>query len=99
MREDGAFRTNLVLANAGEKELDVDVELVGSDGVGLGSRRYRLPALGMHQVTRVVRDLGVTVDVAGARLVLSTPTAEGAFSAYVSVIDAATNDPRTILPQ
>jgi len=99
VREDGAFRTNLVLANAEETELDVDVSLVGSDGVVLGSRRYRLPALGMRQVTRVVREVGVTVDVAGARLVLSTPTADGAFSAYASVIDAATNDPRTILPR
>jgi hypothetical protein len=46
-----------------------------------------------------VRDLGVAAETAGARLVLSTPTANGAFAAYASVIDATTNDPRTLLPR
>jgi acetyl-CoA carboxylase beta subunit len=53
----------------------------------------------MTQVSRVVRDLGVSGDVSGARLVLSTPTAGGAFAAYASIIDAGTNDPRTLLPR
>ena len=53
----------------------------------------------MTQVARVVRELGVSSDVSGARLVLSTPTAGGAFAAYASVIDARTNDPRTLLPR
>lgn len=53
----------------------------------------------MTQVTRVVRELGITAAVAGARLVVSTPTPSGAFAAYASVIDAATNDPRALLPR
>jgi hypothetical protein len=53
----------------------------------------------MTQVTRVVRDLGVAADVSGARLILSTATAGGSFAAYASVIDAVTNDPRTLLPR
>jgi len=99
IREDGAFRTNLILANATEAALSVDVRLVSRDGVTLGSKSYTLPPLGMTQVTRVVRDLGVSGDVAGARVVLSTPTASGAFAAYASAIDNITNDPRTLLPR
>lgn len=99
VREDAAFRTNLILANATETPLDVDVALVAETGASLGTKRYARPPLGMTQVTRVVRDLGVAADVSGARLVLSTPTPGGSFAAYGSVIDAVTNDPRTLLPR
>ena len=99
LREDAAFRTNLVLANATEATLDVDGTLVSASGAVLASGRWTLPPLGMTQVTRVVRDLGVAADVSGARLLLGTPTAGGAFAAYASLIDAGTNDPRTLLPR
>ena len=98
VREDAAFRTNLILANAMKGAMDVDASLVSADGTNLGSKRYTLPALGMTQVSRVVRDLGVTASVTGARLDLSTPTASGLFAAYASSIDNTTNDPRTLLP-
>jgi len=75
------------------------LNLVAENGSALGNKRVSLPPLGMTQVTRVVRDLGVTVDVTGARLVLSTATSGGALSAYASVIDNVTNDPRTLLPK
>jgi hypothetical protein len=99
VREDGPFRTNLVLANAGEAPLDVDVALLSETGSQLGAKRVPLPALGMTQVSRVVRDLGVTADVAGSRLEVSTASAGGAFAAYGVVIDNVTNDPRTLLPR
>ncbi|MFN7989646.1 MAG: metallophosphoesterase [Thermoanaerobaculia bacterium] len=99
VREDGAFRTNLILANATASSLDVDVSLVSEGGAALASKRYSLPPLGMTQVTRLVRDLGVSADIAGARALLSTPSAGGSFAAYASVIDATTNDPRTLLPR
>ena len=99
IREDSAFRTNLILSNATSAALDVDLNLVAENGSALGSKRISLPPLGMTQVTRVVRDLGVAADVTGARLVLSTATTGGAFSAYASVIDNVTNDPRTLLPK
>ena len=97
VREDGAFRTNLVLANATGSPLDVDVDLVADTGTPLASARYALPPFGMTQVNRVVRALGVAADVAGARLLLSTPSSGGAFAAFASVIDATTNDARTLL--
>jgi len=99
VREDSQFRTNLVLANATEEGLDVDVSLIADDGSTLGSKRYRLPSLGMTQISRVVRDLGISQDVVSARLLLSTPTLKGLFAAYASAIDNVTNDPRTLLPR
>ncbi len=97
VREDASFRTNLVLANPSNRPVDVDVVLVSSASVR-GEKRFTLPALGMLQVNRVVRALGVTDDVSGGHLELSTPTAGGAVAAYASVIDNVTNDPRTLLP-
>lgn len=99
IREDATVRTNLVLANATEAELSVDVTLVSAAGDVLGTKRYTLPPLGMTQASRVVRDLGVAADVVGARLLLSTPTPNGAFAAYAAAIDNGTNDPRTLLPR
>lgn len=99
IREDAAFRTNLILSNASGILVDVDVNLVAENGSPLGAKRYTLPPLGMTQVTKVVRDLGISSNVTGARLLLSTPTTGGAFSTYASMIDNVTNDPRTLLPK
>ena len=99
VREDGSFRTDLFLANATESAIAVDVTLVADSGTSLGTQRVSVPPLGMTQVSRVVRALGVSADTAGARLVLSTPTSGGAFAAYAAAIDNATNDPRTLLPR
>ena len=98
-REDAAFRTNLILANSTSTPVDVDVTLVGADGTNSGSKRYSVPPNGMTQIARVVRDLGVTTDVVGGRLLLSTPTPSGTFAAYASAVDNTTNDPRTLLPR
>ena len=70
----GTARTILVLANPTEVPGDGDVLLAGESGDPLGSGRSSLAPLGMTQVTRVARAPGVTADVAGARLVLSTAT-------------------------
>ena len=99
VREDASFRTNLILANGSAAQVDVDVSLVSEAGAVLGSRRWPLLPLGMTQVSHVVRELGVSSNVSGARLVLSTQTSGGAFAACASVIDARTNDPRTLLPR
>jgi hypothetical protein len=99
VREDGSFRTNLILANATESSLTVDAQLLSGSGAPLAAGSYALPPLGMTQVTQVVRDLGVTGDLQNAQLLLSTSTPGGAFAAYASVIDRTTNDPRTLLPR
>lgn len=99
VREDAKFRTNLVLANATESSLVVDVKLVSGDGAQLAAGSWTLSPLGMTQVTQVVRDLGVAAELKNARLLLSTPTPGGRFAAYAATIDRTTNDPRTLLPR
>ncbi len=98
IREDNAFRTNLILANATEGILQVNVSIFSESGAVLGSKQYLLPALGMTQVTRVVRDIGIAGNIVGARISLSTFTTGGGFAAYASAIDNITGDPRTLLP-
>ncbi len=99
VRDDSRFRTNLVLANAVEAAIDVDLNLFAGDGSVLGSLRVHLEPLGMKQVNEVSRALGATGDVTDARLVLSTPTPGGAFAAYASVINNGTDDPRILSPR
>ncbi|MBL8114799.1 MAG: hypothetical protein JNK60_18095 [Acidobacteria bacterium] len=99
IREDAAARTNLILANAVEIPVEVDVDLVSEDGQTIASGTYRLPPLGMRQISRVVRDLGIGDDLTGGRLILSIATPDGAFAAYASLIDNVTHDPRTLLPR
>lgn len=99
VRDDSRFRTNLVLTNAVEKAIDVDLNLFDDNGGVLGSLRVRLEPLGMKQVNEVSRSVGATGEVTGARLVLSTPTPGGAFAAYASVINNGTDDPRILSPR
>jgi hypothetical protein len=84
-------RTNLVLANATPRTLAVDVTLLGTSGATLATRRYTLRPYEMTQRNRVVRELGVSQDVSGVRLLLVTPTEGGAFAANAYVIDNGTN--------
>ncbi|MFN7987602.1 MAG: hypothetical protein U0529_09025 [Thermoanaerobaculia bacterium] len=98
IRQTGAFRTNLVLANPTEDAETALVALYGADGALLGSREVELPPLGMTQVSGVAAALGAPYLALG-RLAVSTPTPGGAVAAYASVIDNTTNDPRTLLPR
>ena len=50
----------------------------------------------MTQISRVVRDMGVSGPVTGARLVVSSSTPNAAFTALASVIDEITNDPTVV---
>jgi len=99
VREDTAFRTNLILANATEVSLLVNVAIFSEAGAALGSKQYLLPPLGMTQVTRVVRDVGISGNITGGRITVSTFTTGGGFTAYASAIDNVSGDPRTLLPQ
>ena len=99
IREDTSFRTNLILANAGTTQVKVSGTLFSASGAVLGAGDWTLWPLGMMQVSRVVRDLGVTGNIRDAQLLLTTSTSGGSFAAYASVIDNITNDPRTLLPR
>jgi PA domain len=98
-REDASFRTNLVLVNTTEGPLDIDVTVLGDDGSMLGTGHYTgFSPLEMRQISRVLQAITGSSNLKNATLVLSTPTTGGSFAAYASIIDNATNDPRTLLP-
>jgi hypothetical protein len=100
LRDDTTSRTNLVIANATESNLDVSYLLLANDGSVLaqGSLETFGP-LEMRQLTHVIQILtGSTAAVTNATIVLSTPTVGGAFASFCSLIDNLTNDPRTLLP-
>jgi len=99
IRQDGSFRTNLVLANAGTSPVTVNGTLFSASGAVLGTGQWTLPPLGMTQVTGLVGAVGASGNVRDAQLLLSTSTAGGTFAAYAVVIDNVTNDPRTLLPK
>jgi hypothetical protein len=98
LREDAAFRTNVVLANVTTSSVTVTLTLLAADGSTLGTTTRTLPPLGMTQVGHVVTTLGAPFGTTNAVLVVSTATNGAQVATYASVIDNNTSDPRTILP-
>jgi hypothetical protein len=97
LRQDAAFRTNAVIANATDQAAHVDLALVSESGAPLGSTGIDLQPLEMRQIGNVVTALGAPAGTSNAVLVVSTPTGGARISTYAALIDQATNDPRTIL--
>ena len=97
VRQDSSFRTNLMLANATESTVSVTVQLVSTTGTVLGTQSRTLGPLSRDQLN-VGNDFGYA-NLADAVFVISSPTPGAAVGAYASVIDAATQDPRTLLPR
>jgi len=98
LRQDSAFRTNAVIANATGQAADVVLTLTSAAGATLGTRSYHLDPYGMHQISGVVTELGAPDGTADAALTVSTTTPGARVAAYASIIDQVTNDPRTVLP-
>ena len=96
IREGDGFRSNLVLASNASVPTTVEVALVSPAGETLASKSYSVPPNGMTQINRVVRDMGISGSITGARLVLSSSTPVAAFTAFASVIDEITNDPTAV---
>ena len=103
IREGDGFRSNLILASGSFVSTDVDVALVTLPAPGTAcaqarpstTKTYSVPPNGMTQINRVVRDIGVSGPVTGARLVLSSSTPGATFTGFASVIDETTNDSST----
>jgi hypothetical protein len=97
LRQDAAFRTNAVIANATDQPVHVDLTLKSETGATLGpGASYDLLPYEMRQKT--MTDLGAPNGTSNAVLVVSTPTPGARIATYAAVIDNNTNDPRTILP-
>jgi hypothetical protein len=97
VRQDAAFRTNLMLANATESTVSVTVQLVSAAGAVLATQTRSLGPLSRDQLN-VGNDFGYT-NLSDAVFVISSPTSGAAVGAYASVIDNVTQDPRTLLPR
>jgi hypothetical protein len=97
--EDDSFHTNLILSNGTDQLTLVTLELFSSEGDLLAQRQKELQPLEMTQLTRLVREMGISGDLKGASLRLSSPTTGATIGAYASVIDNITNDPRTYLSE
>ena len=98
LRDDTAFRTNAILANATTSSVTVTLTLLAADGSTFGTTTRTLPPLGMKQIGNVVTTLGAPFGTTNAVLVVSTTATGGQVGTYASVIDNNTQDPRTILP-
>ncbi len=98
LREDAAFRANLILANATTSTVTVTLTLLAADGSTFGTTNRTLSPLGMTQIGHVVTALGAPFGTTNAVLVVSTATTGAQVGTYAAVIDNTTSDPRTILP-
>jgi len=98
LRDDTAFHTNLVLANATTSSVTATLTLIAVDGSTFGTTTRTLLPLGMTQIGNVVTTLGAPFGTTNAVLVVSTATTGAQVATYAAVIDNNTNDPRTILP-
>jgi photosystem II stability/assembly factor-like uncharacterized protein len=96
IREGDGFRSNLVLASNADVSTTVDAALVSPAGATLAAKSYPVLPNGMTQINRIVRDMGFSGSITGARLVLSSSTPNAAFTAFASVIDEITNDPTAV---
>ncbi len=95
VRQDSAFRTNLVLANMKESDTTVAVTLLLQDGTTATQQTVSLGPLGFLQLN-VASNMGVA-NIVGGSFLISCTSPGCQVAAYASVIDASTADPRTLL--
>jgi hypothetical protein len=98
LRQDSAFRTNAVIANATGQPAHVDLTLTSAAGATLGSTSADLLPYEMRQIGAVVTALGAPDGTADAALTVATTTPGARIATYAAIIDQVTNDPRTVLP-
>src|SRR5512135_3117177 len=100
LRQDSAFRTNAVIANATGQSAHVDFVLTSDAGATLATGSADLQPYEMRQIGTVITNLGGAglEGTANAVLRVSTTTPGARIATYAAVIDQKTNDPRTVLP-
>ena len=95
MNENDDVRANVGCVNGVGTEVAVQVELYDSDGVKLETKYMMLPPYSNRQINGIFQDYAPTngyVDV-------QTSTPGASIYCYGSVLDNATSDPTTVLPQ
>jgi hypothetical protein len=96
MTENAAFRSNLGLLNGTSRQITIRWQLFAADGSVLRTGETGLGAWGNTQLNRVFADFA---PIEAAYVDVWTETAGATFTCYGSVLDAATSDPTTVLPQ
>jgi PKD repeat protein len=86
------FRTNIGWVNLGSSGLDLSIQLVGADGVALGSHQASVPPYGYDQANDIL-----PTNIDDAMAVVSTSSPDARFFTYASVVDNSTGDPIFIL--
>ncbi len=89
--QDVGFRTNLGVVNLTAEPLMVKIDLFHAGGSSIGTLNRHLEPREYNQINDIINRVGGT-GVADAFAVVTTPTIGGAFVAYASVIDNATQD-------
>ena len=99
IEEDDAFRSNLILTNATESSLDIQLRLYGANGTLLGVLTPpTFQPLEMRQISRIAGAITGNSLTLGT-LVIQVDTPGGSVASFLSRVDNLTNDPRTLLPR
>ena len=99
LRQDSAFRTNAVIANATEPaRARRPRPQVRRRRRRSGTGRPTSRPYEMRQIGTVVTALGAPDGTSNATLTVSTTTNGARIATYAAIIDQKTNDPRTVLP-
>jgi len=89
--ENDGFRTNLGVVNLTDESLMVRIDLFPPEGSRIGTLNRQLKPREYRQVNDIINRIdGTQVDDAYA--VVTTPTVDGKFVAYASVVDNASQD-------
>jgi len=93
--EDPSTRANLGCVNGTDSNIEILADLYDSGGAFLGTRTMDLGPWGNDQMNRIFRGF----EPVNGYLEVRSDTPGGSFYCYGSVLDNATSDPTTILPQ
>jgi hypothetical protein len=96
--ENVSFRTNLGLVNAGQTTATVRLTLRDGSGAPADARTIEIGPEFRYQVNRVFEAWAGRTDIAAGRITLELLSGDRVH-AYASVVDEATGDPTTLLPQ
>ena len=94
--ENGDYRSNIGILNGTGSPMTIKWRRYTEDGMMVDQSMADLPPWGNVQLNRV---FGAEAPVEGGYIDVWTETEGAAFAAYGSVLDNATSDPTTVLPQ
>jgi hypothetical protein len=96
MNENADVRSNVGCVNGSDEPVTVSIQLFNAGGVALETKSMSLPPYSNNQITRVFRN---HAPVEAGYVDVWTTTPGASIYCYGSVLDNATSDPTTVLPQ